>query len=78
MLKYVNHINQTIQHEPKLPKTNVQYLRPEVYFYSFQVRLNDDVNIEPYAMHAVLLHVLCYQKCSLFLILCSTVIVGLG
>ena len=70
-------INQTIQHEPKLPENNVQYLRPEVSFFSFQVQLNADMNIELYAMYAVLLHVLCYQKFSLFLIFCSTV-VGLG
>ena len=61
-LKYVNY-NQTIQHEPKLLENNIQYLKPKVLFFSFQVQLNADMNIEVYAMCAVLLHVLCHQKC---------------
>ena len=49
--------NQTTQLEPKLPENNVHY---ETYgiLFSFQVQLNADINIELYAMYAVILHVL--------------------
>ena len=55
-LKYIN-FYQKIQHEQKLPETNFQYLGPKVYFFSFQVQLNADMNIELYAIYAVLKHV---------------------
>ena len=39
----------------KLTENNVQYLRPKVYFFfPFQVQLNADMNIELYAIYAVL------------------------
>ena len=47
-----------------LPENNVQYLRPKVFFFSFQVQLNADMNIELHVIYAVLLHVLFYKKCS--------------
>ena len=58
-LKYINfyHVYQKIQHEQKLPETNFQYLGLKYIFFSFQVQLNADMNIELYAIYAVLKHV---------------------
>ena len=45
-----------IQHKPKLLENNV--LRPKSILFRFQVQLNANMNIELYAMYAVLIHVL--------------------